>query len=84
MKKTATNSLGDLATIKEVTTAGGTFFSVKIYTEEVGGGEPYRLQIAHSDADRKTKAELTEAQILQQHLETSLARYGFTRKDLTQ
>ena len=82
--KTATNSLGDLATIDTVTTAGGTFFNVKIYTEEAGGAEPYRLQIAHADADRKTKAELTEAQILQQHLETSLARYGFTHKDLTQ
>ena len=82
--RTATNSLGDLATIKTVTTPGGTFFSVKIYTEEAGGAEPYRLQIAHADADRKTKAELTDSQILQQHLETSLARYWFTRKDLTQ
>jgi len=82
--KTATNSLGDLATIKTVTTGGGTFYSVRIYTEESGSDEPYRLQIAHADADRKTKAELTDSQILQKHLETSLARYGFTRKDLKQ
>ena len=82
--KTATNSLGDLATIKTVTTAGGTFYNVRIYTEGAGGDEPYRLQISHSDADRKTKAELTDSQILQKHLETSLARYGFTRKDLKQ
>ena len=79
---TATNSLGDLATIKTVTTAGGTFFNVKIYTEDTQ--EPYRLQISHAEAERRTKSELTEAQILQQHLETSLARYGFTHKDLTQ
>lgn len=80
--RTATNSLGDLATIKTVTTGGGTFYSVKIYTGDTQ--EPYRLQISHAEAERKTKSELTEAQILQQHLETSMARYGFTRKDLTQ
>lgn len=82
MKKTATNSLGDMATIDTVTTAGGTFFSVKIYTEGTIGGEPYRLQIAHADADKRTKANLTEEQILQGLLESSLARYGFTSKDL--
>ena len=81
--RTATNSLGDLATIKTVTTGGGTFYSVRIYTDEVGSGEPYRLQIAHSDADKKTRSDLTDGQILQKHLETSLARYGFTAKDLT-
>jgi len=84
MKKTATNSLGDLATIKTVTTPGGTFYSVKIYTEEAGGDEPYRLQIAHSDADKKTNAALSDEQVLQKHLATSLARYGFTAKDLKQ
>jgi hypothetical protein len=82
--KTATNSLGDLATIKTVTTPGGTFYSVKIYTEEAGGDEPYRLQIAHSDADKKTNAALSDEQVLQKHLATSLARYGFTAKDLKQ
>ena len=82
--RTATNSLGDLATIKVVTTAGGTFYSVKIYTEEAGGDEPYRLQIAHSDADKKTNAALSDEQVLQKHLATSLARYGFTAKDLKQ
>ena len=84
MRTTATNSLGDLATIKTVTTAGGTFYSVKNYTEEAGGEEPYRLQIAHSDADKKTRADLSDNEILQKHLETSLARYGFTAKDLKQ
>jgi hypothetical protein len=82
--QTATNSLGDLATIKTVTTAGGTFYSVKIYTEEAGSDEPYRLQIAHSDADKKTNASLSDEQVLQKHLATSLARYGFTTKDLKQ
>ena len=82
--KTATNSLGDLATIQTVTTAGGTFYSVKIYTEEAGGDEPYRLQIAHADADKKTRADLSDNEILQKHLETSLARYGFTAKDFKQ
>jgi len=82
--RTATNSLGDLATIKTVTTPGGTFYSVKIYTEEAGGDEPYRLQIAHSDADKKTNAALSDEQVLQKHLATSLARYGFTAKDLKQ
>ena len=82
--KTATNSLGDLATIKTVTTAGGTFYNVKIYTEEAGGDEPYRLQIAHSDADKKTNTALSDEQVLQKHLATSLARYGFTAKDLKQ
>ena len=81
--KTATNSLGDLATIKVVTTAGGTFYNVKIYTEGTGGDEPYRLQIAHADADKKTNAALSDEQVLQKHLATSLARYGFTAKDLT-
>ena len=33
--KTVSNALGDMATIDTVTTRGGTFFSVKIYTEEV-------------------------------------------------
>ena len=88
--KTVSNALGDMATINTVTTRGGTFFSVKIYTEEVftnlvkgtTGGEPYRLQIAHADADKRTKANLTEEQILQELLESSLARYGFTSKDL--
>jgi hypothetical protein len=42
------------------------------------------LQIAHSDADRKTRADLSDTEILQKHLETSLARYGFTAKDLKQ
>ena len=82
--RTATNSLGDLATIKTVTTPGGTFYSVRIYTEEAGGDEPYRLQIAHSDADKKTNAALSDEQVLQKHLATSLARYGFTAKDLKQ
>ena len=82
--KTATNSLGDLATIKVVTTPGGTFYNVRIYTEEAGGDEPYRLQIAHSDADKKTNAALSDEQVLQKHLATSLARYGFTAKDLKQ
>jgi hypothetical protein len=82
--QTVTNSLGDLATIKVVTTAGGTFYSVKIYTEEAGSDEPYRLQIAHSDADKKTNASLSDEQVLQKHLATSLARYGFTTKDLKQ
>jgi len=82
--RTATNSLGDLATVKVVTTAGGTFYSVKIYTEAAGGGEPYRLQIAHADADKKTRADLSDNEILQKHLETSLARYGFTAKDFKQ
>jgi hypothetical protein len=82
--KTAINSLGDLATIRTVTTAGGTFYSVKIYTEEAGGDEPYRLQIAHADADKKTNAALSDEQVLQKHLATSLARYGFTAKDLAQ
>jgi hypothetical protein len=80
MKTTATNSLGDLATIKTVTTAGGTFYSVRIYTDDTQ--EPYRLQIAHSDAERRTPTAQSNGQILQQHLETSLARYGFTAKDL--
>lgn len=84
MKTTATNSLGDLATIDTVTTGGGTFYNVRIYTEEAGGDEPYRLQIAHSDADKKTRADLSDEQVLQKHLATSLARYGFTAKDLKQ
>lgn len=82
--RTATNSLGDLATICSVTTAGGTFYNVRIYTEEAGGDEPYRLQIAHSDAEKKTNAALSDEQVLQKHLATSLARYGFTAKDLKQ
>ena len=82
--KTATNSLGDLATIKTVTTAGGTFYNVRIYTEGAGGDEPYRLQISHSDADKKANATLSDEQVLQKHLATSLARYGFTAKDLKQ
>jgi len=82
--KTAKNSLGDLATIKTVTTAGGTFYSVRIYTEESGSDEPYRLQIAHADADKKANATLSDEQVLQKHLATSLARYGFTAKDLKQ
>ena len=83
--KTATNSLGDLAIIRTITTAGGTFYSVKIYTEEMtGDDEPCRLQIAHADADKKTRADLSDNEILQKHLETSLARYGFTAKDLKQ
>jgi hypothetical protein len=81
---TITNSFGDLATVKVVTTAGGTFYSVKIYTEEAGGDEPYRLQISHADADKKTNASLSDEQVLQKHLATSLARYGFTAKDLKQ
>ena len=84
MRTTATNSLGDLATIDTVTTGGGTFYNVRIYTEEAGGDEPYRLQIAHSDADKKTRADLSDEQVLQKHLATSLARYGFTAKDLKQ
>jgi hypothetical protein len=33
---------------------------------------------------RKTNASLSDEQVLQKHLATSLARYGFTAKDLKQ
>ena len=78
MEAIATNSLGDLAVVKTVTTPGGAFYNVRIYTDN---GPEYRLQIAHSDADRNSRAELTEEQILANHLVSSLGRYGFTKGD---
>jgi len=43
-----------------------------------------RLQIAHSDIERRTKEEISEAEVLERHLVQSLARFGFTRGDLKQ
>jgi len=51
--KTATNSLGDLATIDTVTTAGGTFYNVRIYTQE-------KLEAVNHTACRSLTLTLTE------------------------
>ena len=80
MIRTATNTLGDtFATIETVNSAAGPFFNVRLFREEL---PDMRLQIAHSDIERRTKEDISQAEVLERHLVQSLARFGFTRGDL--
>jgi hypothetical protein len=80
MIRTATNTTGDtFATIETVDSVAGPFFNIRLFREEL---PDMRLQIAHSDIERRTKEEISEAEVLERHLVQSLARFGFTRGDL--
>ena len=82
MIRTAANTTGDtFATIKTVNSAAGPFFSIRLEREELPN---MRLQIAHSDIDRKTKEGISDAEVLERHLAQSLARFGFTKQDLSE
>jgi hypothetical protein len=78
--RTATNTTGDtFATIETVNSDAGPFFNIRLSREEL---PDMRLQIAHSDIEKRTKEEISEAEVLERHLVQSLARFGFTRGDL--